>query len=70
MRPWTLVITPDRAEARPGAGVSPRLTVRLSVADFVRIAGGDLDAGKALLTGRMDLEGDFSLAARLGEMFG
>ncbi len=70
VRPWTLVITPDRAEARPGAGVDPRLTVRLTVADFVRIAGGDLDAGKALLTGRMDLEGDFALAARLGEMFG
>lgn len=70
VRPWTLVITPDRAEARPGTGVNPRLTVRLTVADFVRIAGGDLDAGRAMLTGRMDLEGDFSLAARLGEMFG
>ncbi len=70
VRPWTLVITPDRAEARPGPGVNPRLRVKLTVADFVRIAGGDLDAGKALLTGRMDLEGDFALAARLGEMFG
>ncbi len=70
VRPWTLAITPDRAEARPGAGVNPRLRVKLTVADFVRIAGGDLDPGKALLTGRMDLEGDFALAARLGEMFG
>jgi hypothetical protein len=42
----------------------------MGVADFVRVAGRDLDAGKALLTGRMDLEGDFALAARLGEMFG
>jgi putative sterol carrier protein len=50
--------------------VDPRLVVKLTVADFVRIAGGDLDAGKALLTGRMDLTGDFSLAARLGSMFG
>ena len=70
VRPWTLHVSPDRAHARPGPGVAPRLTVKLTVADFVRIAGGDLDAGKALLTGRMDLEGDFSLAARLGEMFG
>ena len=70
LRPWTLKISPDDAVARPGPGVDPRLTVKLTVADFVRIAGGDLDAGKALLTGRMDLEGDFSLAARLGEMFG
>ena len=34
------------------------------------MAARDLDAGKALLTGRLDLEGDFSLAQRLGEMFG
>jgi putative sterol carrier protein len=44
--------------------------VKLGVADFVRMAGRDLDPGKALLTGRMDLEGDLALAARLGEMFG
>jgi putative sterol carrier protein len=42
----------------------------LGVADFVRIAGRDLDPGKALLTGRLDLEGDLAVAARLGEMFG
>jgi hypothetical protein len=34
------------------------------------MAGRDLDPGKALLSGRLDLEGDFALAARLGEMFG
>jgi alkanesulfonate monooxygenase SsuD/methylene tetrahydromethanopterin reductase-like flavin-dependent oxidoreductase (luciferase family) len=70
VRPWTVTISPDRAHARPGRPPDPRLTVKLTVADFVRLAGGDLDAGSALLTGRMDLEGDFSLAARLGEMFG
>ena len=40
------------------------------MADFVRMAGGDLDAGKALLIGRLDLEGDFDVAGRLGDMFG
>lgn len=69
-RSWTLAIAPDRARARPGAALAPRLTVKLTVADFVRLAGRDLDPGTALLTGRMDLEGDFSLAARLGGMFG
>jgi putative sterol carrier protein len=34
------------------------------------MAAGDLDAGKALLTGRLDVAGDFALAQRLGEMFG
>ncbi len=70
VRPWTVTITPDRALARPGRPPQPQLTVRLTLADFARLAGGELDAGSALLAGRLDLEGDFALAARLGEMFG
>ena len=68
--PWTLRIDGDRAVARSGATRSAALTLKLSVADFARIAGGELDPGRALLTGRLDLEGDFALAQRLGEMFG
>jgi hypothetical protein len=69
-RSWTVAIGPDRALARPGASADPKLVLRLGLADFLRIAGRDLDPGKALLTGRMDLRGDFSVAVRLGEMFG
>jgi Luciferase-like monooxygenase/SCP-2 sterol transfer family len=67
---WTVAIAPDSASARAGDATAPAVTVKLGVADFVRMAGRDLDPGKALLTGRMDLEGDLALAARLGEMFG
>ena len=56
---------PCRARDGPAA-----LTMRLALADFVRMAGRDLDPGKALLSGRLDLDGDFAVAARLGEMFG
>ncbi len=70
LRVWTVEIGPERAIVRPGRGDDPQLTVKLSVVDFVRIAGGDLDAGRALLTGRLDLEGDFSAATRLGEILG
>jgi alkanesulfonate monooxygenase SsuD/methylene tetrahydromethanopterin reductase-like flavin-dependent oxidoreductase (luciferase family)/putative sterol carrier protein len=67
---WTVEVDDERATPRPGAAATPALTLKLTVADFVRMAARDLDAGKALLTGRLDLEGDFSLAQRLGEMFG
>jgi alkanesulfonate monooxygenase SsuD/methylene tetrahydromethanopterin reductase-like flavin-dependent oxidoreductase (luciferase family)/putative sterol carrier protein len=67
---WTVVVSADGATARPGPPGAPALTLRMAVSDFVRIAGRDLDPGKALLTGRMDLQGDFALAMRLGEMFG
>jgi putative sterol carrier protein len=67
---WTVSIDPRRATARPGPAAAPALTLELTVADFLRIAARDLDAGRAVLTGRLDLAGDFSLAQRLGEMFG
>ena len=67
---WTVALGPDRASVRPGTAGAPVLTLRLALVDFVRLAGGDLDPGKALLTGRLDIEGDLAVAARLGEMFG
>ncbi len=67
---WTVDLDSERAQAHARAASAPKLTLKLAVADFVRLAGGDLDPGKALLTGRMDLEGDLAVAARLGEMFG
>jgi alkanesulfonate monooxygenase SsuD/methylene tetrahydromethanopterin reductase-like flavin-dependent oxidoreductase (luciferase family)/putative sterol carrier protein len=67
---WTVELDPRHATVRPGPATEPALTLKLCVVDFVRMAAGELDAGKALLTGRLDLVGDFSLAQRLGEMFG
>jgi alkanesulfonate monooxygenase SsuD/methylene tetrahydromethanopterin reductase-like flavin-dependent oxidoreductase (luciferase family)/putative sterol carrier protein len=67
---WTIALDEQQATARPGPAAAPALTLKLGVADFLRMAAGDLDAGKALLTGRLDLAGDFSLAQKLGEMFG
>jgi alkanesulfonate monooxygenase SsuD/methylene tetrahydromethanopterin reductase-like flavin-dependent oxidoreductase (luciferase family)/putative sterol carrier protein len=67
---WTVTLGPEGAAVRPGTADAPALTLKLGVVDFVRLAGGDLDPGKALLTGRLDMEGDLAIAARLGEMFG
>jgi putative sterol carrier protein len=70
IRSWTVAIAGDRATARPGASDDAKLTITLATADFIRIAGRDLDPVKAVLTGRMELAGDFSVAMKLGEMFG
>ncbi|HEV2813573.1 MAG TPA: LLM class flavin-dependent oxidoreductase [Solirubrobacteraceae bacterium] len=67
---WVVTVDGSRASARAGTAGDPRLTIRMALADFARVAGNDLDPGAALLTGRMDLEGDFAIAQRLGEMFG
>jgi putative sterol carrier protein len=68
--PWTVRAGRDRAAARPGRAAAPALTLTMGVPDFLRMAAGELDAGRALLTGRLDLAGDFALAQRLAQMFG
>jgi hypothetical protein len=70
VRTWTVSCRADGARSHEGAAPDPALTIKLGVVDFVRIAGRDLDPAKALLSGRMDLEGDFAVAMRLAAMFG
>ncbi|HMJ36126.1 MAG TPA: LLM class flavin-dependent oxidoreductase [Baekduia sp.] len=70
IRSWTVSVDGDAAKARTGPSPDPKLKITMSLSDFVRLAGRDLDPVKALLTGRLDLAGDFAVAARLGEMFG
>ena len=70
VRTWTVSCDVTGARARAAALPDPALTIRLALADFIRLAGRDLNPVKAMLTGRMDLHGDFDVAVRLGEMFG
>src|SRR3954449_2501092 len=63
VKTWTIEVRGDSARARPGSAREPKLTIRLSLSDFLRMASRELDPGAALLTGRLDLEGDFALAA-------
>jgi putative sterol carrier protein len=67
---WTVVVQDGRARAEHRPAREPALTVRLAVADMIRVAGGELDLGAALFDGRLRLEGDLALATRLGPMFG
>jgi putative sterol carrier protein len=69
-QPWTLSIDGSRAVAEARVSSSPAVTLRAEVAVFVRIAAGDLDPMRAMLDGRLEVEGDFAVAGRLDEMFG
>jgi putative sterol carrier protein len=70
IKPWVLEIHGHRARARPGRGERPAVTLSVGLSDFLRIAGRDLEPGKALMLGAMRVEGDFGVLARLSEMFG
>jgi hypothetical protein len=57
----------ESADANP-AGT--RIHVRMPLADFLRIAAGQIDPAEPLLQGRATFTGELGLAARLAEMFG
>ena len=51
-----------------GTASHPTVTLRCSAADWLRIAGGRLSQQRAVLTRRLRIAGDWSLALRLGEV--
>lgn len=58
------------ARARRGGSSEARLRIEAGVADFLRVGTGEVKAPEAVLDGRLNVQGDFALALRLGEMFG
>jgi alkanesulfonate monooxygenase SsuD/methylene tetrahydromethanopterin reductase-like flavin-dependent oxidoreductase (luciferase family) len=69
-RSFTVRIADGRAEAEERRAADPAVTMRASVADFVRVAAQEAFPPRLLLEGRLEIEGDYAVAARLGEMFG
>src|SRR4051794_12159778 len=69
-RRWTVTIDGTRAVAEQREAREPVVTLRADVPVFVRVAAGQLDPARAILEGKLEIEGDFTVAARLGEMFG
>jgi alkanesulfonate monooxygenase SsuD/methylene tetrahydromethanopterin reductase-like flavin-dependent oxidoreductase (luciferase family)/putative sterol carrier protein len=70
MRPWAIVVHDDHAHAVSGRADEPAVTLRTSVPLFMRMAAGQINPAKAMLDDQLHIEGDFQVAARLGEMFG
>jgi alkanesulfonate monooxygenase SsuD/methylene tetrahydromethanopterin reductase-like flavin-dependent oxidoreductase (luciferase family)/putative sterol carrier protein len=66
---WVVRVHDGRAEARPGSAPAPAVTLRMSVPTFGRIVSQELQPGLALMEGKLGVEGDHTLAARIGYMF-
>jgi alkanesulfonate monooxygenase SsuD/methylene tetrahydromethanopterin reductase-like flavin-dependent oxidoreductase (luciferase family)/putative sterol carrier protein len=67
---WTVAIGSEGAKAEQRAARDPAVKMRVSVPVFVRIAAREINPAKAMLEGDLEIEGDFVVAGRLGEMFG
>jgi hypothetical protein len=70
---WRIVVEGGRARAVQGAdggGGEPAVRLRVPASDFARIAADLTSPATVVLQGRLAIEGDFGVAARLSEMFG
>lgn len=67
--PWHLVVTNGHAEAKPGRGSEPALTIEISVADWARIAVERIDPRIALLRRRLKLHGSLAAKRKLPKLF-
>ncbi|HEX2088460.1 MAG TPA: LLM class flavin-dependent oxidoreductase [Actinomycetota bacterium] len=69
-RRWVVRISGDHAEAKAARSPSPALILRLSLPTFARLLARELPPAEAFMQGKIEIEGDFQVAVRLGEMFG
>ena len=69
-RSWTVRIDGERALVEEREATDPAATLRAEIPVFVRIAAGELDPARAMMEGTLEIEGDFAVVGRLGEMFG
>jgi hypothetical protein len=67
---WTITVTGEKAVARRGRPADPDVSVRIGLADFVRVVAGEINPIGAMLGGLTDVEGDLAVASRLVDMFG
>ena len=66
---WVVSVHDGRAVSRPGSAANPAVTLRMSVPTFGRILSQELLPGLALMEGKLAVEGDHTVAARIGYMF-
>ena len=68
-RAWTIDISGERAGVRAGRPQHAAVTIGVGVADFIRLVTGGTNAFDLIAAGKLTLDGDMAVAARLGDMF-
>ncbi|WP_067815931.1 SCP2 sterol-binding domain-containing protein [Actinomadura kijaniata] len=68
-RTYQLVIADGRAKGRRGAPDKPRVTLRMSLPNLLRLCAGELNGVTAVMTGKIKISGDMMFAAKMQSWF-
>ena len=69
-RSWHVSIVDGRAVAAEGPADDASVKMHMSVPVFARVLARELDPARAMMEGKLEIEGDFAVAAQIGPMFG
>jgi len=65
---WAVVVNDGAMEVVPGAHDSPSATITADAANYVKIANGDMNGLRAVMTGKMKVSGNIVLARKMQQM--
>lgn len=63
------VVADGMCTAASGAGESPRVSLELALADFLRFVAGQLEGTQAFMSGKLKLRGDMMFAQTMQSWF-
>jgi putative sterol carrier protein len=67
---WYLTVADQTCQFAPGSAPQPDVTVTMNTQDWEQLVAGQLDAVTAFFQGRIQVQGDLSLAGQLENIFG
>jgi len=67
---YTVIVKDKACTYEKREPTDARVTLGLSVADYMRLISGDLDGMQAFMQGKMKLQGDMMFAQQIQGMFG
>lgn len=66
---WHVVVDDGSMEVVDGAHASPSATITAKAADYVKIANGDMNGLRAVMTRKMKIAGNLVVARKMQQMF-
>lgn len=66
---WYVVIKDGKCDVTKGVHAEPKMTMTVDADSYIKISTGELDATVAFMKGKVKVNGDMSIALKMGQFF-